>query len=109
MLIFTFILYFSFLTGCNVNGNTVTVNGEPSIKGTVTVNGEPGIKGTVNEVQISSILVEEDKIGLIWLSLPDGTDGHDFEKGQTVAVWTDGKILESYPAQATALKIEVIK
>lgn len=102
LLILTFILYFSILTGCNINGDT-------EIKGTVTVNGEPGIKGTVNEVESSSILVEDEKIGLIWLSLPDGTDSHDFEKGQTVAVWTDGKIRESYPAQGTALKIEVIK
>ncbi|MFJ5758977.1 DUF3221 domain-containing protein [Neobacillus sp. NPDC093182] len=102
LLIFTFILYFSVLTGCNVTGDT-------EINGTVTVNGEPDIKGTVNEIQSSSILVEDGKIGLIWLSLPDGTDSQEFEKGQTVAVWTDGKIRESYPAQGTALKIEVIK
>jgi Protein of unknown function (DUF3221) len=102
LLTFTFILYFSVQTGCNVTGDT-------EIKGTVTVNAEPVIKGAVNEVQSSSILVEDEKIGLIWLSLPDGTDSHDFVKGQTVAVWTDGKIRESYPAQGTALKIEVIK
>jgi hypothetical protein len=82
LLTFTFILYFSVLTGCNITGDS-------EIKGTVTVNGEPGIKGIVNEVQSSNILVEDEKIGLIWLSLPDGTDGQVFEKGQTVAVWTD--------------------
>lgn len=73
-----------------------------------TANGEPDIRGTVNEVESNSILVEDEKIGLIWLSLPEGTHGQDFKKGQTVALWTDGKIRESYPAQGTALKIEVI-
>jgi hypothetical protein len=103
LLILTFILYFSVLTGCNINGDT-----ETEIKGTFTINGEPGIKGTVTEVQPSSILVEDEKIGLIRLSLPDGTHGQDFEKGQKVDVWTDGEIRESYPAQGNALKIEVI-
>jgi predicted small secreted protein len=89
-LIFSFILFFLLLTGCNGKG-------------------EYDIKGTVMEVEHSSILVEDDKLGLIWLSLPDGTEGRDFEKGQSVAVWTDGKIRESYPLQGTALNIEVIK
>jgi hypothetical protein len=89
-LIFSFILIFLLLTGCNIKG-------------------EYDIKGTVMEVEHSSILVEDDKLGLIWLSLPDGTEGRDFEKGQSVAVWTDGKIRESYPLQGTALNIEVIK
>ncbi|MDR7078893.1 hypothetical protein J2Y03_003950 [Neobacillus niacini] len=48
-------------------------------------------------------------MGLIWLSLPEGSDIKTFEKGQTVAVWTDGKIRESYPLQGTALNIEIIK
>jgi hypothetical protein len=76
LLISTFILYFSILAGCNVKDNT-------EIKGTVTVNGEPGIKGTVNEVQSSSILVKDEKIGLIRLSLPDGTHSQDFETIRT--------------------------
>lgn len=61
------------------------------------------------EVGHSSILVEDEKLGLIWLSLPDGTDVRDFKQGQSVAVWTDGKIRESYPLQGTALNIELIK
>jgi hypothetical protein len=70
-LIFSFILIFLLLTGCNIKG-------------------EYDIKGTVMEVERSSILVEDEKLGLIWLTLPDGTDGQDFENGQTVEVWTDG-------------------
>ncbi|WP_396954228.1 DUF3221 domain-containing protein [Neobacillus niacini] len=54
-------------------------------------------------------MVEDEKLGLIWLSLPEGSDIKTFEKGQTVAVWTDGKIRESYPLQGTALNIEIIK
>jgi hypothetical protein len=89
-LIFSFILFSIILTGCNVKG-------------------EYDIKGPVIEVESSSILVKDEKLGLIWLSLPDGTEGRDFEKGQTVAVWTDGKVRESYPLQGTVLNIEVIK
>ncbi|MFP7297198.1 DUF3221 domain-containing protein [Neobacillus niacini] len=89
-LIFSFNLFFILLTGCNVKG-------------------EYDIKGTIIEIENSSILVEDEKLGLIWLSLPDGTDGQDFEKGQRVTVWTDGKIRESYPLQGNALNIEVIK
>lgn len=89
-LIFSFVIFSIILTGCNVKG-------------------EYDIKGTVIEVESSSILVEDEKLGLIWLSLPDGTDGRDFEKGQSVTVWTDGKIRESYPLQGTALNIEIIK
>lgn len=89
-LIFSFIFIFIILSGCNVKGDY-------------------DIKGTVMEVASSRILVEDEKLGLIWLSLPDGTDGNDYKKGQSVAVWTDGKIRESYPLQGTALNIEVIK
>jgi Protein of unknown function (DUF3221) len=95
--LFAFILLFIVLTGCNVNGEANN-----------NVNGEPDITGTVNEVKSSSILVEDKKLGLIWLSLPEGSDSKNFEKGQSVAIWTDGKIRESYPLQGTALKIEVV-
>ena len=91
LLIFTLILFFIALTGCNLKG-------------------EYDIKGTVIEVDnAGSILIEDEKLGLIWLSLPDDTDTKTFEKGQKVAVWSDGKIRESYPLQGTALDIEVIK
>ncbi|MEH7013356.1 DUF3221 domain-containing protein [Neobacillus niacini] len=89
-LLFMLILFFIILIGCNVKG-------------------EYDIKGTVIDVGSNSILVEDEKLGLIWLSLPEGSDIKTFEKGQTVAVWTDGKIRESYPLQATTLNIEVIK
>lgn len=91
LLLFTLILFFIALTGCSVKG-------------------EYDIKGTIIEVdKAGSILVEDEKLGLIWLSLPDGTDIKTLKNGQTVAAWTDGKIRESYPLQGTALNIEVIK
>lgn len=90
--IFVFILLFIVLSGC-----------------TNDVKGEVDIKGMITEVGDQRILVEDEKQGLIWLSLPEGSDIKTFEKGQTVAVWTDGKIRESYPLQGTALNIEIIK
>lgn len=74
------------------------------------VKGEYDIKGTVLEVDHTGrILVEDKKLGLIWLSLPEASDIKAFKEGQTVAVWTDGKVRESYPLQGTALNIEVIE
>jgi len=84
-------LFFIALTGCSVKG-------------------EYDIKGTVIEVDKNgSILVQDAKLGLIWLSLPEAADIKTFREGQTVAVWTDGKVRESYPLQGTALNIEIIK
>jgi hypothetical protein len=91
-LFFTFILLFIALTGCIVNRENET--NEPVHVNDV--NGEPDVIGTVNEVMSSSILVEDKKLGLIWLSLPEGSDSKNFEKGQSVIAWTDGKIRESF-------------
>ncbi|MEH7251712.1 DUF3221 domain-containing protein [Neobacillus niacini] len=93
-LMFGFILTFILLTGCSQQND---------------VKGAYDIKGTVIDVENSTILVEDDKLGLIRLSLPEGSDIKTFETGQTVAVWTDGKIRESYPLQGSALHIEIIK
>ncbi|MEH7179394.1 DUF3221 domain-containing protein [Neobacillus vireti] len=89
-LILTLILFFMVLTGCNIKG-------------------EYDIKGTVIDVESSRILVEDEKVGLIWLSLPKESETNTFEKGQTVAVWTDGKLRESYPLQGKSLRIEILK
>ncbi len=91
-LIIAFILLFIVLAGCSKD-----------------VKGEADIKGIITEVEDQRILVEDEKLGLIWLSLPDESDSKTFEKGQTVAVWTDGNIRESYPLQGTALHVELIK
>jgi hypothetical protein len=91
-LIFAFILLFIVLSGC---GNEVK--------------GQIDIKGIIAEVEDQRLLVEDEKLGLIWLSLPDGSDSKTFEKGQTVAVWTNGEVRESYPLQGTALHVEIIK
>ena len=96
-ILFTAILSFLLLAGCNTHKGDI--KGEYDIKGTVTEVNQDG----------RGILVEDENLGLIWLSLPEGSDIKTFEKGQTVAVWTDGKVRESYPLQGTALNIEIIK
>jgi hypothetical protein len=72
--------------------------------------GEYDITGTITEVNTEGrqILVEDKKIGLVWISLPDNGDIKIYQVDQTVAVWTDGKIRESYPAQTNALNIEIL-
>jgi Protein of unknown function (DUF3221) len=100
-LLFTLIILSTTHTGCNIHD-------ELDNKGSVNLTVDSDITGTVNEVKSSGILVEDEKLGLIWLSLPEGSDSKNFEKGQSVAIWTDGKIRESYPLQGTALKIEVV-
>ena len=74
------------------------------------IKGEYDITGTITEVNTEGrqILVEDKKIGLVWISLHEGGDINLFQVGQTVAVWTDGKIRESYPAQTSALKIQIL-
>ncbi len=94
-LFIVFILCF-FIAGCNQK--------DGSIKG------EYDIRGTITEVNTEGrkILVDDRKIGLVWISLHESGDITIYEIGQTVAVWTDGKIRESYPAQTNALNIEVL-
>jgi hypothetical protein len=94
-LILVLILCFS-LVGCNQK--------DASSKG------EYDITGTITEVNTEGrqILVEDKKIGLVWISLPDNGDIKIYQVDQTVAVWTDGKIRESYPAQTNALNIEIL-
>ncbi|WP_342433077.1 DUF3221 domain-containing protein [Neobacillus sp. FSL H8-0543] len=95
ILILVLILCFS-LVGCNQK--------DASIKG------EYDITGTITEVNTEGrqILVEDKQIGLVWISLHEEGDISTFQIGQTVAVWTDGKIRESYPAQTNALNIEIL-
>jgi len=89
------ILCFS-LAGCNQQNSSIK--------------GEYDISGTITEVNTEGmqILVDDKQIGLVWISLHEEGDISTYQIGQTVAVWTDGKIRESYPAQTNALNIEIL-
>jgi hypothetical protein len=94
-LLFGFILLF-FLVGCSQKG--------------ASLKGEYDLTGVITEVNTegNQILVEDKHIGLVWISLLEGSDINVYQVGQTVAVWSDGKIRESYPAQTNALNIEIL-
>jgi hypothetical protein len=72
--------------------------------------GEYDITGVITEINTEGkqILVEDKHIRLVWISLPEDSDINVYQVGQTVAVWSDGKIRESYPAQTNALHIEIL-
>jgi hypothetical protein len=74
------------------------------------VKGEFDVSGVIKEVDAErkAILVDDPDKGLIWITLPKNTETANLKPDQTVAVWTDGKIRESYPLQATALNVELI-
>lgn len=73
------------------------------------IKGAFDIKGTVMDIEDNQLLVSDPKIGLIWVMLPQNDKIEDYEEGQEVVIWTDGKIKESFPAQTSSLNIEVIK
>lgn len=72
--------------------------------------GEFDIKGTITEIDGKGyrILVKEADSELIWITLQENGNINKFDKGQVVAVWIDGLIAESAPAQGKALNIEII-
>ncbi len=72
--------------------------------------GEFDIKGTITEIdgKGNRILVKETDSELIWITLQENGNINKFDKGQVVAVWIDGLIAESAPAQGKALNIEII-
>ncbi|WP_083652531.1 DUF3221 domain-containing protein [Bacillus sp. MRMR6] len=96
ILLFAILFSFIWLAGC--------IQKDDSVKG------EYDVSGVIKEVDADSkaILVDDPDKGLIWITLPKNAENTNFEPDQTVAVWTDGKIRESYPLQATALNIELI-
>lgn len=75
------------------------------------VKGEYDLKGVVIEVgnEEESLLIEDEKSGLIWISLPDIPKIEGLALGDEVVIWTTGEIRESYPAQADAIHIEVVE
>jgi len=86
---------FLILSGCGLAGGNK-------------VKGEYDLKGIITDIDTTGkrILVEDQKVGLVWISLPEGDKIESYQKNQTVVVWTDGKLRESYPMQATGLNIE---
>ncbi len=83
------------------------------------------ISGEIYSILENRVLVAEDGSGkdlegdAIWVTVEDETDILDYEEnsvqfedlrtGMKVEVWTEGVVLESYPAQGTARKIVVLE
>jgi len=86
----------SLLVGCNWDKDDI--KGEFHIKGTITE-----IDGKGNR-----ILVKEKDMELIWITLHEEGNINKFDEGQEVAVWIDGLIAESAPANGKASNIEII-
>ena len=72
--------------------------------------GKMDARGIITEVDRHNnrILIEETDFDLIWITLNNYTSIDRYEIGQEVAVWIDGVIAESAPAQGNALNIEII-
>ena len=68
------------------------------------------IKGTIIEIdgKGNRILVKEKDMELIWFTLDEEGNINKFDEGQEVAVWIDGLIAESAPANGKASNIEII-
>lgn len=66
-------------------------------------------EGNVLEIDAEGnrILLRSAETGEVWFTLPEGTDLGAFE-GQYARVYSNGIMALSYPAQATALKADVI-
>ncbi|WP_059172073.1 DUF3221 domain-containing protein [Bacillus sp. FJAT-27445] len=85
------------LVGCNGDGEAVK--------------GEFDVKGVISEISVreNRMLIEDNRIGPIWVTLPENGNIKRYGEGQEVVVWIDGGIDTSLPAQAKALNIEITK
>ena len=74
------------------------------------VKGEFDIEGKIIEMDASGnrLLIEAEEDGLVWITLNERDRMTDYEVGQSIVVWVDGGLEESYPAQGRALNIEII-
>ncbi len=74
------------------------------------VKGEFDLKGKILEINEdrSSILIDAEEDGLVWITLNERDVTSNYEVGQEIVVWIDGGLAESYPAQAKALNIESV-
>ncbi|WP_043931966.1 DUF3221 domain-containing protein [Bacillus sp. EB01] len=84
------------LVGCNVSGSEE--KGAFDLKGVITELDQTG----------NAVLMDDETNGLVWVSVKNPNNLERFQVGQEIAVWTEGAIRESYPAQATALNIEIV-
>ncbi|ALC90555.1 hypothetical protein AM500_12730 [Bacillus sp. FJAT-18017] len=68
------------------------------------------LKGLITEIDQAgnAVLMDDETNGLVWVSVKKPDSMERFQVGQEIVVWTEGAIRESYPAQATALNIEII-
>jgi len=73
------------------------------------VKGEFDLKGKILEMDKDGnrILMDNEVDGLVWITLNEQDVTSNYEVGQEIAVWIDGGLMESYPAQAKALNMEI--
>jgi hypothetical protein len=100
-----------------LEGNEEIINITEGLMSSVDDNGvptaDPYIVGKIMSIEGSSLLIEDqiyfsvDEATLILDSLGKTIEMKDLTVGDTVAAWTDGHILESFPAQGYALVIQV--
>ncbi len=87
VLIFTIVLVLLCLTGCGMNMNNVT--------------DEPSFTGKVLAIHAGSVIVDAENIGQVSVTrkttLPEGSP--DVNVGDTVTVYFDGNIMETWPVQ----------
>ncbi|MFN7250339.1 MAG: hypothetical protein ACK4M9_06035 [Anaerobacillus sp.] len=100
-----------------IEGNEAILNITEGLMSSVDDNGvptaDPYIVGKIMSIEGSSLLIEDqiyfsvDEATLILDSQGKTIEMKDLNVGDTVAAWTDGHILESFPAQGYALVIQV--
>ncbi|MEH7346378.1 DUF3221 domain-containing protein [Bacillus sp. JJ1532] len=75
------------------------------------VKGEADMKGSILEIDKDArrILVEDYEKGLVWVTLNETDNMKELQVYQEVAIWIEGAIAESYPGQAKALHVEIIR
>jgi type IV pilus biogenesis protein CpaD/CtpE len=71
---------------------------------------EPDFSGTIIDIdKRKRILVDDKANGQIWVNIEKLDTKLIPEKNSKVDVWIDGPILESYTAQGTAKKVNILK
>ena len=74
------------------------------------IKGEFDLKGKIIEISkdAKSILMDDEEVGLVWVTINDPNVTANYKVGQQIVVWIDGGLKESYPAQGMALNIQII-
>jgi hypothetical protein len=94
-----------------------------SCSGEVQIEGDPDFEGSIIELEdkkdnkyprlLLSVDIDryygmEHKTDEVWISVDGKQDFNELKIGQNIKVWLNGELLESYPPQGGAAKIEVL-